>query len=329
VPVNHYVEVDFRGFQGLVDTLGGVPIYFDQPARDRNTGFSIDAPGCYKLGGEQALAFARSRHLEVLDGTRWVEDPTADLGRITRQQLFLRKALDRAKGLGLTDVLKINRLLDVATDNVTLDGGLSLSRVAGVARRFASVGQEAVVTFSLPTEPVTTSGGAAVLRLRQDAAQPALDVFRGVIPLAPATEPSTTTTALAPPAVTVDVLNGTGITGQAGLAADRLRAFGFVVGQVGDAGTKAQARTQLRYARDHRQAAELVATAVRGKPELVEDGAAATSVVLVTGADFAGVDLAPAGGSTSTSAATTVPGVTTTTHIGFAPEAPPPGVTCG
>jgi LCP family protein required for cell wall assembly len=81
IPVNHYVEVDFRGFQGVVDVLGGVPMYFDQPMRDEWTGLQIDEPGCVVLKGPQALAFARARHVQVYDGGEWIDDPTADLGR--------------------------------------------------------------------------------------------------------------------------------------------------------------------------------------------------------------------------------------------------------
>ena len=43
------------------------------------------------------LDFARSRYLEYQDSRgRWQTDPSADLGRITRQQIFVRKALHKA-----------------------------------------------------------------------------------------------------------------------------------------------------------------------------------------------------------------------------------------
>ena len=75
IPLNHYVEVDFRGFQSVVDTLGGVPMYFDQPMRDEWTGLDVSEPGCVVLKGPQALAFSRARHVEVYDGSEWVSDP--------------------------------------------------------------------------------------------------------------------------------------------------------------------------------------------------------------------------------------------------------------
>ena len=70
VDVNNYIEVDFRGFKGLVDALGGVPMYFDTAMRDSNTGLNITQPGCVTLNGDEALAFARSRHLQFKDGAR-------------------------------------------------------------------------------------------------------------------------------------------------------------------------------------------------------------------------------------------------------------------
>jgi LCP family protein required for cell wall assembly len=349
IPIHHYVEVDFGGFKGLVDVLGGVPMYFDQPMRDEWTGLSITEPGCVQLSGDQALAFARARNLEVWDGEQWIIDPTADLGRITRQQLFLRKSMDQARGLGLTDLPKVKRLADVATENVSFDPGLSFGRALALVRRFGASGGEAMSTYSLPTEPFTTYEGASVLRLLDVEAQPTLDVFRGLVPL-PGTGPepdSPGAGSVLPAAVSVSVLNGTGIDGQASEAAGQLQASGFAVAEVGDAGTVDQTRTVLRYLPGQREAAELVAGRLRRSPELAEDRTAPAPVVLVTGADFGGVvaglgtgeAAAPAAsedGATGEDGAAGQDGsaapameATTTTHIGFAPGEAPPGVSCG
>ena len=302
IPVNHYVEVDFRGFQSVVDVLGGVPMYFDQPMRDEWTGLDISEPGCVVLKGPQALAFSRARNVEVYDGSEWVGDPTADLGRITRQQLFMRRALDKARSLGLTDVLKINRLMDVATKSISFDPGLSITSSIGLIRHFAGAAGDPMVGYSLPAEPFSTEDGASVLELDVAAAQPTLDIFRGLAPM-PGTGPAAGVGGdgeVAPSTVEVTVLNGTGIDGQAGVAAEGLRGFGFSVGSVGDAGTAAQTHTALHYAPGQRAAADLVAGSLRGAAELVEDDTATSGVVLVTGADFAGVYQRPAEETTTT-----------------------------
>ncbi len=49
IVVNHYAEVDFVGFQRLVDAIGGVSMYFDKPMWDGNTGLYIPSVGCHTL----------------------------------------------------------------------------------------------------------------------------------------------------------------------------------------------------------------------------------------------------------------------------------------
>src|SRR3954466_7878372 len=114
IEINNYIEVDFSGFKGLVDAIGGVPMYFDTPMRDTHTGLDIETAGCVTLDPDQALAFARSRYLEFKDSKgRWETDGSADLGRITRQQLFVRKALHKALSLGITDLGTFTSVLNV------------------------------------------------------------------------------------------------------------------------------------------------------------------------------------------------------------------------
>ena len=100
IPVHHYVEVDFQGFKRIVDAIDGVSIWFDAPVRDANTGLRVNETGCVKLDGLQALQYARSRHLETKINGRWREDPTGDLGRISRQQDFIRRAIAEGRGSG-------------------------------------------------------------------------------------------------------------------------------------------------------------------------------------------------------------------------------------
>ena len=65
IPIQHFVEVDFAGFKGLVDAVGGVPVYFENPARDKNTGLNIPVSGCVTLNGDQALAYAALSSLRI------------------------------------------------------------------------------------------------------------------------------------------------------------------------------------------------------------------------------------------------------------------------
>src|SRR5262249_61863278 len=75
IPIQHYLQVDFESFQGIVDSLGGVRIYLDAPSKDEMSGFDFAPygfrPGCYTLDGGTALPDVRSRDMQKLLHGRW------------------------------------------------------------------------------------------------------------------------------------------------------------------------------------------------------------------------------------------------------------------
>ena len=125
--VHHYAEVNFVGFQDIVNALDGVPIWFDTPMRDEGSGLKVETAGCHVLDGSQALAFARSRTLQYqVDGV-WRSDLSADLGRMSRQQHFLRRVVDRARSkLNITELATIDEVLDVAEQMLRLPRHLGI-----------------------------------------------------------------------------------------------------------------------------------------------------------------------------------------------------------
>ncbi len=172
IPINHYMEVGFGSFAGLVDAIGGVTIEFANPAFDDQSGLVVDTAGPVTLDGTQALAYARSRnYTEVIDG-REVTEPTADLGRQQRQQQFLRTAL---KEVGATrNPLTLLRVADSMSSELIIDSDLGF----GEALRFVrKVGSSDPATVVLPTEGVR-KGKAAVLVLVEPEAQVVLQGFR-------------------------------------------------------------------------------------------------------------------------------------------------------
>ena len=291
LPVHHYVEVDFVGFADLVSAVGGVPMWFDTPVRDARSGLNVPTAGCHRLDAQSALAYTRSRAFQYQDEDgRWQTDGTGDLGRITRQQVFLRRAADQVGGLGITDALTLNRLLDVGVNNVTLSTGLGLSQLRDLAQRFANFDSDAMRTHALPTHSFRTSGGALVEGLVEPDAQPMLNVFRGLPP-----------DTLTPVQVDdVTVLNGTGVEGQASMVADALEQVGFAIAGTGNVEAGADgdgtsqtptsatvARTTIRHAPDAERAADLLERHLTAGAELVVDRTLdADEVVLEIGTDF-------------------------------------------
>ena len=116
VRINHFFDVDFGGFERVVNAMGGVFVPVDQRYFNRNLGTAatnfanIDLlPGYQRLSGRQALAFVRFRHTD------------SDSYRASRQQLFLLATAQQALGTRVYDVVRVRRLLRAFAKATTSD----------------------------------------------------------------------------------------------------------------------------------------------------------------------------------------------------------------
>ena len=82
--LDHYAELGFAGFGGVVDALGGVTVCPADPISDPLAGIDLPA-GCQVLNGPQSLGYVRSR-----------ATPRADLDRMVHQREFMSAMLHRA-----------------------------------------------------------------------------------------------------------------------------------------------------------------------------------------------------------------------------------------
>ncbi len=331
VPIHHYVEIDFQGFRELVEAVDGVPVYFPTPVRDTHSQLFVPDAGCTVLDPVNALGYARSRFYQYQDEDGdWHTDPTGDLGRISRQQDFIRRALHRAFQRGARNPRVLADLVGVGTRAITIDGDLTPADLIDLGNAFRTFDPSSLQTYALPAYDDVV-GGAAVLRLDTSGAQPILDVFRGADP-----------TRIAPDNTVVLVQNGIGSSGAAVDAADALRALGFVVppDNVTDAGSFDVEQTTVLYVEGAEERAALVAAAL-GQDPVVEEGEfiVGADVTVVIGADWPGVGdelrpqtpgmFPPTSSTTSSSTTVTTSGgeSTTTSVIGQVPT-PPPGSDC-
>lgn len=311
IPIHHFVEVDFAGFQSVVEAIGGVDVYFPYPSRDTRSHLLVEEAGCVRLDPSQALAYARSRHFETLQDGDWEEDGQNDFGRMRRQQEFMRLALSRAIDRGARNPVVLNDLINAVDDAVLLDDQLTARMILDIANAFRLFNPESLGGYTLQDFVVNEwKGGQLALVLREGEADPVLDLFRGTQGLAPT-----------PASVRVRVVNGTGERNQAGAVADDLRLAGFVVRSTDNAEAPLT-RTEVRYAPGQRGSAELLARHLATPPVLVEDrDLTLAPVVLATGTDYTGL-LAeprdPAPGSSNGAGATS----TTSTSIDPAPIDP-------
>lgn len=306
VPINHYVEVNFVAFQRLVEAVGGVPVYVPSPVRDRNSGLNIEAKGCVMLDPYQALAFSRSRHLEYQepDGS-WSTDPTGDLGRVTRQQIFMRRALAQVGQLDVTNVGAFDTLASTLTETVTLDQDLSLRTLLALGKRFKDFSPDDLATSVVPTTDDTLSSGAQVQQLDETAASAVLAPFKGEAPQVAPEDAGPQ-----PEQVSFKLLNGTGRDGLAASLATEFERFGFTSTGVGTPADGKVDQSEIRYGPNSKSLAEMAATYFVTPVDLVEDSSIGPGEIqLVIGTDFNRFDR-PAAPAPETTAPATPEGQT-------------------
>lgn len=201
ITVDHYIQVDFCAFKRIVDGVGGVAVPFETPIRDANVGIDIKTAGCHTFNGDEALAYVRSRHLKWVDenGTSH-EDRASDLGRIARQQDFLRRVLRTALDRGIFDPKVARALIESLQTDVVTEAGFTIDdmlRFAGVLRNIDPAG---IHTYQVETRGATMSGSAVLIaKLDTENMAAILSIFQGTAALAGApTQVISTTTSAAP-----------------------------------------------------------------------------------------------------------------------------------
>jgi LCP family protein required for cell wall assembly len=176
VPVDHLVTIRFDGIRELIDRVGGIDVHHETPVRDLHTGLDL-ASGTSRLDGADALAWMRSRHVEVLRDGVWSSDPSSDTGRQARQREVLEQ-VSSAMAEGVRNPIAAHRLAWSAAGAVRTDDGtgpLDLIRLATTLR-------SARERTSLPHQLLP--GRIPVATLSPDA-QAQLDGLRSRVPDGP------------------------------------------------------------------------------------------------------------------------------------------------
>ena len=202
ITIDHYLQVDFCAFKRIVDAVGGVAVPFETPIQDKNVGLNITAAGCHTFSGDEALAYVRSRHLKWVDENgKAHEDRASDLGRISRQQDFLRRVLQAALAKGLFDPAIAQALIQSLQTEIVTEQGFTVNdmlRFAGVLRDVDPTG---INTYQVEASRLIVSGNDVLEpKIGGENMQAILAIFQGKAPLAGAPDQvfETTTTSAAP-----------------------------------------------------------------------------------------------------------------------------------
>ncbi len=140
VRLDHYVKLDFNGFQDMVDAIDGVRVCIPEPILDLSHGINIPA-GTRDVAGKEALNYVRARYT-LGDGS--------DIGRIKRQQAFVAAMAGKVVSAGtLTRVDRVLGFLDAATSSLQTDF-TSISQIARVGASFKNIGLDKIKFITVP-----------------------------------------------------------------------------------------------------------------------------------------------------------------------------------
>jgi LCP family protein required for cell wall assembly len=241
IPIQHYVELNFDSFQGIVEALGGVQMYFPLPVYDQQSSLYEPSSGCITLNGFQALAVVRARHLQYQPpGYRgvsrygWPSDPKSDLSRIRRDHEFLRVLSSSVARRGLGNFVTDLRLIDSLSGNLEVDSGLSAIAMAHLVLDFHGIDPNSVPQFTLPVVEngqgyfYRGGGYGDVVFPVQPQDQNVVSQFLGTRP----TEDAAGRELPSPGSFTVAVENGSGRSNEGAKTSAALQALGFQVTSV-------------------------------------------------------------------------------------------------
>ena len=292
IRIDNYVVIDFRGFKDMVNALGGVEVCVPEAVNDPKSRLDLRA-GRQTVKGEQALAYVRTRYALGNGG---------DLSRIDRQQAFLGSMVSKVRSTGL--LLRPDRLynfLAAATKSITTDLG-SLNTLRKLAQEVRGVDTKDVTFLTVPNEPYPADPNRVQFKPSAQGLWTALR-FDQPLPGRDRT-PSATATPSGPPLVTpperisVSVLNGSGVAGEASRVARELTAAGFTVVSVGNADRSDYLTSEVRHDPAYDESGRTLGAAVTGST-VVEDLSLGSTLVVVVGADAPAVSQVEVSGSTA------------------------------
>ena len=140
--IDHVAMIDFEGFKGLTDALGGVPVYNTQAFSAGGHNFP---QGSLMLNGSEALSFVRER--------KSFED--GDYQRVRNQQAYMKGLLSTILSREtLTSPSKLTATVDAISPFIARDSGLDGGYIAGQAMKMTSIRPSDIHFFTAPTAGV-------------------------------------------------------------------------------------------------------------------------------------------------------------------------------
>ena len=146
--IDHYIKINVHGFTKIIDALGGIDIdvekrmYYEDPWDD-DGGLYIDLqPGMQHMDGKTAITYVRYR------------DEEGDIGRIKRQQNFMKAVMDKL--VSPTIIPKLPAIVSAVSDSVETD--MSVSEILSFLGTLQDAKDNGLKSEMLPGKPVYIEG---------------------------------------------------------------------------------------------------------------------------------------------------------------------------
>jgi LCP family protein required for cell wall assembly len=314
IHIDHFIELDFTGFEKVIDDLGGVNICLPFSVDISQSGLHL-AKGEHHVFGPEALAFWRTR-----EGVGF----GSDTQRILRDQ-YLMVALVQGieKSRLLTSPTKVLKVVTDTTDAMTTDTGLDQNAMLQIADSLKGIKSSDVSFVTSPNVPDPDNNNNVVFQ------QPQADqLFNAIahdntLPSASKGKNSkgkkkpkkTAPPALdtSPSQIKVEVENGSGTSGEASQAGSELTTRGFQVVSTGDANNFDYTSAVIEYAGPSDLSAVNTLKALLPSDTQTQPESSLTpgTLVLIIGSEFSGFSASSASPSQSASPA---PSIQSATH---------------
>ena len=261
VNIDYYLETDFKGFERIIDRLGGVNVKVSEHLNyvDKAGGLYINIPaGQQNLNGKEALQYVRFR------------DERGDIGRIERQQKFVDAVF--AKVLSPAIITKIPGIIKEVNDAINTN--IPVKDITPFLNTAKEINLNQIETKMLPGAPKYINGISYWVPDLKEADIMVDNLVRNKSYIQNKNYQLT-------------VLNGVGESGAASNTAELLKKYGFQIDDIGNAANYEYEQSIIEYHnKDDKKTAAQIAELLDGKIKYVENNEENKNIKVIVGAGY-------------------------------------------
>ncbi len=218
LPIHYTVRVDFSGFDKIIDDVGGVDVNVEKDLYDPYypDGTYYIKKGMHHMDGAEALKYARSR------------ETTSDFDRAKRQQQILVAVRDKVMSANtLLNPAKMNDIVNVLGDHIKTN--MQIWEAERLFEIFKHVDKNKIINKVLDDSPggplVSANNGAYILLPKTGNFEEIQSIAKNIFD----------DSGLDTEAAKVQILNATGVTGEAKKTGDSISGMGFSINDLSNA----------------------------------------------------------------------------------------------